>query len=703
MSPTLLGVLATLLVAVLLGAAALVLVTRFYRKVDQGNALIINKVKGEPVVSFTGGIVVPIFYRAETMDISVKTVELDRRGADGLICEDNIRADIKVTFFVRVNKTEDDVLKVAQALGCARASKQEVLEELFVAKFSEALKTVGKSMEFEKLFTMRDEFKDRIIQVIGTDLNGYVLDDAAIDFLEQTPLSSLDPQNILDAQGILKITQITTAQNLLTEERRQAERMEMMRLKVDADEKVFEQERRHADAEAKKEREIATVKSREVAETNKVASEEHQRAEAARIKSTEAIEIAELNRQRQVQVADKDRERVVAIKSEQVEKDRQLEVIGREREVELVQISKEKAVEKEKKEIAEVVRTRIAVDKNVAEEEERIKDLRMTAEARRFAEVKVIEAEATAKEDLIKHITAAEASEKAAEFAAKETVVKAEADFKAADIEAKGKIRLAEGVQAEQAASGLAMVKVKEANAAAIEKEGLANARVTIETMTAQADGEEKLGLAQARVTLEQGTAQAAVTRDVGEADALAAEKLGLAQANVAREKLSAEAAGISEKAKAMKALEGKGWEHEEFRLKLETLRTLQLQELETRRQIAEAQAGVMGKAMSSADIKIVGGDGQFFDRFIKAVSLGQSIDAVVDESDTVQTAFKGYLGGDSDLGQDLKEVLGGLGAGDARDLSLAAVLGKLAASGDADTQDKVAKLIAHAKSLGLG
>jgi uncharacterized membrane protein YqiK len=681
MSPTVLAILAATLFVFLLGAGALVLVTRFYRKVDQGTALIINKVKGEPVVSFTGGVVVPIFYRAENMDISVKTVELDRRGADGLICEDNIRADIKVTFFVRVNKTEDDVLKVAQALGCKRASQQDVLEELFVAKFSEALKTVGKSMEFEKLFTMRDEFKDRIIQVIGTDLNGYVLDDAAIDFLEQTPLASLDPQNILDAQGIYKITQITTAQNIKTEERRQAERMELTRLKVDADEKVFEQERRHADALAKKDREVATVKSREVAETKKVAAEELQRSESARIKSTEAIQIAELNRQRQVEVADKDRERVVAIKTEQVEKDRQLEVIGREREVDLEQISKEKAVEEKKKEIAEVVRTRIAVDKNVAEEEERIKDLRMTAQAKRLHDVKVIEAEATAQEDLIKAIKAAEASEKAAEFTAKETVVIAEADFKAADIAAKAKIRLAEGVQAEEAASGLALAKVKEANAVALEKEGLAEARVTIEKMTARAEGEEKIGLAQAKVVLEGGTAEA----------------------TVAREKLSAEADGISGKAEAMKALEGKGWDHEEFRLKLETVRTLQMQELETRRQIAEAQASVMGTAMSSADIKIVGGDGQFFDRFVKAVSLGQSLDAVVDESATVQTAFKGYLDGSSDLGVDLKDVLTGTSAEDLRDLSLAGVLGKLAAGGDDETKAKVNKLLAQAKKLGLG
>ena len=125
-----------------------VVIAKFYRKVEQGRALIINKLKANPEVTFTGGTVWPIFHKAEVMDISVKTIEIDRRGKDGLICQDNIRGDIKVTFFVRVNKTSEDVIKVAQAIGCARASDQKTLEDLFIAKFSEALKTVGKQLDF---------------------------------------------------------------------------------------------------------------------------------------------------------------------------------------------------------------------------------------------------------------------------------------------------------------------------------------------------------------------------------------------------------------------------------------------------------------------------------------------------------------------------------------------------------------------------
>src|SRR5690606_18885253 len=101
-------------VGLILLVGLVALVAKFYRKVDQGHALIINKMRAEPEVTFTGGVVYPSFHRAEIMDISVKTIEIDRRGKEGLICQDNIRADIKVTFFVRVNKTKEDVLKVAQ-------------------------------------------------------------------------------------------------------------------------------------------------------------------------------------------------------------------------------------------------------------------------------------------------------------------------------------------------------------------------------------------------------------------------------------------------------------------------------------------------------------------------------------------------------------------------------------------------------------
>src|SRR5574338_830904 len=121
MNPTLILVLIASGAVLALVLIIAFVVTRFLRQVDQGKAIIINTWGKGAQVSFSGVVVYPIVNRAEMMDISVKTIDIDRRGKEGLICKDNIRADIKVTFFVRVNKTPEDVQKVAQSIGCARA------------------------------------------------------------------------------------------------------------------------------------------------------------------------------------------------------------------------------------------------------------------------------------------------------------------------------------------------------------------------------------------------------------------------------------------------------------------------------------------------------------------------------------------------------------------------------------------------------
>ena len=697
-----------------------IMLTRFYRKVEQGKALIINKMGKDPVVTFTGGVVLPIIHKAEVMDISVKTIEIDRRGSEGLICCDNIRADIKVTFFVRVNKTEEDVIKVAQAIGCARASDKSTLEELFNAKFSEALKTVGKQLDFVDLYTKRDDFRDQIIQVIGRDLNGYVLEDAAIDYLEQTPLEKLDPQNILDAQGIRKITELTAAENVRTNAFRNDERKQIKKQDVEAQEAILELERQQADAEAKQRREIESVMAREQAETQKIQSEERQKSELARIRADEEISVNEENKKRQIEVAEKNRERVVAVETERVEKDRALEAIAREREVELQRIAKEKELEKEKREIANVIRERIAVERTVAEEEERIKRLRVVEEAERTKEATVIAATAEAEEMLVKGIKAAEASEQAAKFKAKERLTLAEAELEAADREARAKIRLAEGVQAETAAPGLADVKVKEADAVAVEKLGMAQVRVK----EANADATEKVGRADANVLREKGLAEAQATRErmlaeaaglsekeaavglaqvrVKDADAAATEKLGDAEAKVLRGKLVAEAAGIAEKAAALRALDEPSRGHEEYRLRLEQERAIALSDIQARREVAEAQARLLGEALSKAKIDIVGGESVFVDRLVNAVAWGKSVDSFVDRSDRVQTLLGDYLSGNADLPKDLKEALSGLSSGDLANLSLTAFLGRLMAGASGEKRANLQKLLDAARSLGV-
>lgn len=638
-------------VIILLGMASIF--KSFYVKVEQGTALIVNDMSSKPKVHFTGALVYPIIYKKEFMRISLITLEVDRRGKEGLICADNMRADITVAFYLRVNETTQDVLKVAKSLGAGRASDKASVNQLFNAKFSEALKTAGKKMQFVDLFENRQEFRDKIIEVIGDDLNGYILEDVAIDYLEQTPKSSLDPSNILDAEGIKKITELTATQNVRTNILERDEQLAIKKKNVETAEAMLELERQQADAEAKQEREIATIKAREEAETLKVQEEERLKAEAAAIEVEKDLSVQAENQKRDIEVAEQNRQRAVAIEQEKVIRARDLEIVSREREVEIQKIEAEKALEVERKAIANVIRERVAVDKTVAVEEERIKEVREVSEADRAKQTQVIEAEAIAEQEKVQQVKAAEAEELAAKHKSVEITTLAQANLEAAAKEADAKKKLAEGVQAEQAAEGLAQAKVQSAVADVVEKEGMVEASV----QTAKAVALEKEGVAEANVIkakgdaeadalLVTGKAKADVTAAQGDSEAQAARELGVANADVTRAQFKAEADGLVEKFEAMGTMSEDARSHEEFRMGLETALKEALASIEAGKDIARENADVLSAALQNSNIDIVGGEDHFFDNFAKSLSIGKAVDGLADKSNTIQSLIKRVVEG---------------------------------------------------------
>ncbi len=676
-----------LLVFILLGFLAAL--NAFYKKVPQGKVIIRNGMGGHKV-SFSGIWVIPILHRQEIMDISVKRIQTDRHGEAGLICKDNIRADIKVAFFVRVNQTSEDVLKVAQSLGCEKASDPKEIEAFFDAKFSEALKTVGKKFDFVQLYTERDKFKMEILQVIGTDLNGYVLDDAAIDYLEQTSLEHMNPDNILDAEGIKKITEIAAREKIKANQIQRDKEKTIEQQNVEAKEAILELQKQQAEAEEKQKREIATIRSREEAEAARVAQEERLKSERARIATDEELSIAEENRQRQVIVAQKAKERTEAIEAERVDKERLLEKTEKEKIVTLAQIAKEKSVEEERKNIQNVIRDRVMVEKDVVIEQERIKDTQAFAEAERAKKVAITEAERAAQELVIKEINEAEATKKAAAHLCEQQIMESDARLKASEKESEARKLLADAKAVEEAAVGMSEVRVLEARAQAIEREGSAKAKILEMTAAAEAKGIEAKALAEAKGI---------------EAHAIATQKAGAAEAEVMEDKYSAEANGIREKAEAMKLLDGIGREHEEFKLRLDKEKEIDLARISTQKDIASSQAAVVQEALKSAKIEIIGGETTFFDRIVGSVTTGKSFDRIVDSSDVLTDIKQTFFTGDAEqFRAQLKKLIANfnMSSEDVKNLTISALIGKMIPRADDASRGMLQKLLSVAEKSGL-
>lgn len=660
------------------------IIAMFYKKIPQGQALIRTGFGGTKVATDKGLYTVPVFHKTEIMDISVKKIQIERIAHEGLICKDNMRADIKVAFFVRVNNDIEYIKKVAQTIGVDRASKIATLEDLFEAKFSEALKTVGKKFDFIELYEARREFRDEIVNIIGTDLNGYTLEDCAIDFLEQTSVKELKPDNILDAEGIKKITELTAVQNMKANFIKRDEEKTIRKQDVEAREAILELDKQLAEKEEKQKREIANIKSREEAETLKVSEEERLKSESARIITEEKVKVAEENMQRQIIVALKNKQRTDAVETERVEKDRMLEVTERERVVTLAQIEKEKVVEVEKKNIQDVIRDRVMLEKGVVEEQENMKDIQAFKTADRDKQVKITTAEGFAEEALIKTIKAAEAQKEAAKQKAEEINIEALAHKEASEKQADARKVLAEAQAKEEATAGMSEAQV----------------------MHAKADANERQGLVEANIIEKKARAEAAGI----EAKADAKRKEGLAEADVIKEKASADASGIEEKAAAMKKLDGVGKDHEEFKLRLNKDLEVDLAHINIQKDIADAQAQVISDALKAAKIDIVGGETMFFDQIIGQITRGKGYDRLVQNSTNVQEVKAAILGDESDgsKGDLLERVKAfadkyGVSTEDLKNVSIAGLIADLKMkSDDQEEQTMLGNLLSMAKGLGI-
>lgn len=475
-------------------------------------------------------------------------------------------------------------------------------------------------------------------------------------------------------------SELTAREHIISNDINREKEKTIRKQDVEAREAILELDKRQAEAEEKQRREIAEISARERAQSEKVREEERLKSETARIRTEEEIRIAEENRDRQILVAQRNKERTDAVEIERVERDRMLEQTERERVVGVADVEKEKAIEVERRNIQEVILERVVVERAVVEEQERIKDTEAFAGAERKKKVTITAVEEAAQQSLVKEVKAAEASKAAATLLADQAVIEAEAKRASSEKQMQATKMLAEAKTADEAAVGLAEAQVMLAKADAIEKHGTAEANVTQKKMVAEAKGQE--------------------------AKAVAIEKEGTAEATVLHLRYSSEAKGIQEKAEAMKLFDSVGKEHEEFKLRLEKDKQIEIAAIQAQIPIAEAQSRIVGEAMKSARIDIVGGESDFFERVIQSVKSGKVIDRYVDNSQHLTDVKNTFFNGNPEYFRDrLRSLVSelNLSTDDIKDLSIAALIGKMMGlAGNDGIRNELGRLLGLASQAGL-
>jgi uncharacterized membrane protein YqiK len=151
-----------------------------YKKVSQGQALVISTWNKDPKVSFTNVMAFPFIHHVEVMDITLKTMVVSFAGREKLMCKDSVGVHIEVAFQIRVNPTTEDVLKVARAMGCSQAGTLNKLREVFLPLFTTVVHDVARNIDSDEIDSSRLLFCEKLIMEAGMDMGGFLLETVAV-------------------------------------------------------------------------------------------------------------------------------------------------------------------------------------------------------------------------------------------------------------------------------------------------------------------------------------------------------------------------------------------------------------------------------------------------------------------------------------------------------------------------------------------
>ena len=154
----------------------IIAVMKQYKKCGPDEALIRTGLGGAQVVFDRGTIVVPVIHRHEIINIAARQLEFSAE----ITTQDGHTQNIKCIFVVRISKTVDDVLSVVSMVGVETLADNAALLKLFEHKFTEYIQVVAKIFTKEELDKSHMNFKERVLDIIGTDLNGLSLEDMSL-------------------------------------------------------------------------------------------------------------------------------------------------------------------------------------------------------------------------------------------------------------------------------------------------------------------------------------------------------------------------------------------------------------------------------------------------------------------------------------------------------------------------------------------
>jgi len=376
---------------IILATGILTAVTKLYRKTTANEAFVRTGMGKARVVLDGGAFVVPIIHKLVSVSLETMRLDVVRRGEEALITGDNLRVDIAAEFYIKVQPEINDILNAARSLG-EKSTSEANIRELVMDKLISALRTVAATKTLVELHTKRDEFAAAVQAIVTQDLqeNGLTLESVTISALDQTKVDFLKDDNIFDAQGKRRITEITQDQLVKRNEIQRNAESNIREKDVSTRKKILDFDKDREVAEATVARDVANVQVERKRETQEFAINQQREVDLARVAKELAVQDSEIGRDRDLAVAMAKREEAERLAQIERDKAQQEADVDREKAVEVAKRQAEVAVADEETRRADAQAQTRSAEAKREEENQRIETVKVTASAGRQAEQKMI-------------------------------------------------------------------------------------------------------------------------------------------------------------------------------------------------------------------------------------------------------------------------------------------------------------------------
>ncbi len=332
----------TIVIVVIAIAVLWWILSKLYQRSTTELSFVRTGFLGERVAISGGALVIPVLHEVTRVNMNTLRIPVGHAGADALITQDRLRVDVHADFYVRVNPTPAAVAAAARTLG-TRTSSVDSMAQLFVARFSDALRTAAAEQTMEALHENRSAFARRVREMasLGLESSGLEIDSVSISTLDQTSRDFFNPNNAFDAAGLTRLTAEIEERRRKRNEIERDSQVAIQRKNLAAEQQLLELQREEEYARLAQEREIAVrraqqqsqiaaesadmkrgsrvaeVGAEEAVERARMASERTLREEKIRIE--QQIRQAEIDRTRAIEIAETERRKVLELAQQATE------------------------------------------------------------------------------------------------------------------------------------------------------------------------------------------------------------------------------------------------------------------------------------------------------------------------------------------------------------------------------------------------